>query len=153
MSDRTPRTAQTREKTSRRKPWTPPSTLEAPAAPEGYKHRWIRESLLGQEDKTNMSKRIREGWEPVRSEDHPDFVAPTIEGGRNDGVIGVGGLVLAKIPEETADERNAYYRSMTDNQIEALDTNLMRESNDVMPIEKPNRSSKVTFGSGGIKKE
>jgi hypothetical protein len=153
MSDRTPRTAQTREKTSRRKPWTPPSTLEAPAAPEGYKHRWIRESLLGQEDKTNMSKRIREGWEPVRSEDHPDFVAPTIEGGRNDGVIGVGGLVLAKIPEETADERNAYFRSMTDNQIEALDTNLMRESNDVMPIEKPNRSSKVTFGSGGIKKE
>tara|TARA_R100000664_G_C2738555_1_gene127443 strand:+ start:359 stop:820 length:462 start_codon:yes stop_codon:yes gene_type:complete len=152
MSDRTPRTAETREKTSRRKPWTPPSTLEAPPAPEGYKHRWLRESLLGQEDKTNMSKRIREGWEPVRSEDHPDFVAPTIEGGRNDGVIGVGGLVLAKIPEETADERNAYYRGVAENQMEALETNLMRESNDLMPIEKPKVSSKVTFGSGGLKK-
>ena len=145
MSDRTPRTAETREKTSRRKPWTPPSTLEAPPAPEGYKHRWLRESLLGQEDKTNMSKRIREGWEPVRSEDHPDFVAPTIEGGRNDGVIGVGGLVLAKIPEETADERNAYYRGVAENQMEALETNLMRESNDLMPIEKPKVSSKVTL--------
>ena len=152
MSDRTPRTAETREKTSRRKPWTPPSTLEAPPAPECYKHRWLRESLLGQEDKTNMSKRIREGWEPVRSEDHPDFVAPTIEGGRNDGVIGVGGLVLAKIPEETADERNAYYRGVAENQMEALETNLMRESNDLMPIEKPKVSSKVTFGSGGLKK-
>ena len=152
MSDRTPRTAETREKTSRRKPWTPPSTLEAPPAPEGYKHRWLRESLLGQEDKTNMSKRIREDWEPVRSEDHPDFVAPTIEGGRNDGVIGVGGLVLAKIPEETADERNAYYRGVAENQMEALETNLMRESNDLMPIEKPKVSSKVTFGSGGLKK-
>ena len=152
MSDRTPRTAETREKTSRRKPWTPPSTLDAPPAPPGFKHRWLRESLLGTEDKTNMSKRIREGWEPVRSEDHPDFHAPTIEGGRNDGVIGVGGLVLAKIPEETAEERNAYYRGIAENQMEALDTNLMRESNDVMPIEKPNRSSKVTFGSGGLKK-
>ena len=88
----------------------------------------------------------------MRSEDHPDFHAPTIEGGRNDGVIGVGGLVLAKIPEETAEERNAYYRGIAENQMEALDTNLMRESNDLMPIEKPNRSSKVTFGSGGLKK-
>jgi hypothetical protein len=126
--------------------------LEAPQAPAGYKYRWLRESLLGNEDKTNMSKRIREGWEPVRSEDHPDFVAPTIEGGRNDGVIGVGGLVLAKIPEETAEERNAYYRGLAENQMDALDSNLMRESNSAMPIDKPNRQSRVTFGSGGLKK-
>jgi len=152
MTDRSPRTANTRENTSRRKPWTPPSTLEAPQAPPGYKYRWLRESLLGTDDKTNMSKRIREGWEPVRSEDHPDFHAPTIEGGRNDGVIGVGGLILAKIPEETAEERNAYYRGMAENQMEALDSNLMRQSNDVMPIEKPNRQTRVSFGSGGVKK-
>jgi hypothetical protein len=152
MTDRSPRTANTRENTSRRKPWTPPSTLEAPQAPAGYKYRWLRESLLGTDDKTNMSKRIREGWEPVRSEDHPDFHAPTIEGGRNDGVIGVGGLILAKIPEETAEERNAYYRGMAENQMEALDSNLMRQSNDVMPIEKPNRQTRVSFGSGGVKK-
>ena len=88
----------------------------------------------------------------MRSEDHPDFHAPTIEGGRNDGVIGVGGLILAKIPEETAEERNAYYRGMAENQMEALDSNLMRQSNDVMPIEKPIRQTRVSFGSGVVKK-
>ena len=148
-SDRTPRSAESRDKTSRRKPWQPPSLLDAPPPPQGYVYRWIRESMIGQNDPANMSKRIREGWEPVRAEDHPDFEAPSIEDGKHAGVIGVGGLILAKIPKETVDERRAYYQNVADQQIQAVDNDLMRESNQVMPISNPNRSTKVTFGKGG----
>jgi len=148
-SDRTPRSAESRDKTSRRKPWQPPSLLDAPPPPQGYVYRWIRESMIGQNDPANMSKRIREGWEPVSAKDHPDFEAPTIDDGKHAGVIGVGGLILAKIPKETVDERRAYYQNVADQQIQAVDNDLMRESNQVMPISAPNRSSKVTFGKGG----
>ena len=98
MVDRTARTAQTREKTSRRKPWTPPSTLDAPPPPEGYVHRWIRDSVMGYDDKKNLSARIREGFELVRAEEYPDFEAPSIQDGKHAGVIGVGGLLLARFP-------------------------------------------------------
>lgn len=149
QTDRTPRSAESRDKVSRRKPWQPPSLLDAPPPPQGYVYRWIRESMIGQNDPANMSKRIREGWEPVRAEDHPDFEAPSIDEGKHAGVIGVGGLILAKIPKETVDERRAYYQNVADQQIQAVDNDLMRESNQVMPISAPNRSSKVTFGKGG----
>ena len=148
-SDRSPRSAESRDKVSRRKPWQPPSLLDAPPPPQGYVHRWIRESMIGQNDPANMSKRIREGWEPVRAEDYPDFEAPSIDDGKHAGVIGVGGLILAKIPKETVEERRAYYQNVADQQIQAVDNDLMRESNQVMPISAPNRSSKVTFGKGG----
>lgn len=149
QTDRTPRSAESRDKVSRRKPWQPPSLLDAPPPPQGYVYRWIRESMIGQNDPANMSKRIREGWEPVRAEDHPDFEAPSIDDGKHAGVIGVGGLILAKIPKETVEERRAYYQNVADQQIQAVDNDLMRESNQVMPISAPNRSSKVTFGKGG----
>ena len=148
-SDRTPRSAESRDKVSRRKPWQPPSLLDAPPPPQGYVYRWIRESMIGQNDPANMSKRIREGWEPVSAKDHPDFEAPTIDDGKHAGVIGVGGLILAKIPKETVDERRAYYQNVADQQIQAVDNDRMRESNQVMPISNPNRSTKVTFGKGG----
>ena len=148
-SDRTPRSAESRDKVSRRKPWQPPSLLDAPPPPQGYVYRWIRESMIGQNDPANMSKRVREGWEPVRAEDHPDFEAPSIEDGKHAGVIGVGGLILAKIPKETVEERRAYYQNLSDSQIQAVDNDLMRESNQVMPISNPNRTTKVTFGKGG----
>ena len=148
-SDRTPRSAESRDKVSRRKPWQPPSLLDAPPPPQGYVYRWIRESMIGQNDPANMSKRIREGWEPVNAKDHPDFEAPTIDDGKHAGIIGVGGLILAKIPKETVDERRAYYQNVADQQIQAVDNDLMRESNQVMPISNPNRSTKVTFGKGG----
>ena len=148
-SDRTPRSAESRDTKSRRKPWQPPSLLDAPPPPQGYVYRWIRESMIGQNDPANMSKRVREGWEPVRAEDHPDFEAPSIEDGKHAGVIGVGGLILAKIPKETVEERRAYYQNLSDSQIQAVDNDLMRESNQVMPISNPNRSTKVTFGKGG----
>ena len=147
--DRSPRSAESRDKESRRKPWQPPSLLDAPPPPQGYGYRWIRESMIGQNDPANMSKRIREGWEPVRAEDHPDFEAPTVDDGKHAGVIGVGGLILAKIPKETVDERREYYQNLSDSQIQAVDNDLMRESNQVMPISNPNRTTKVTFGKGG----
>ena len=147
-SARTPRAAESREKTTRAKPWRPPSLLDPPEPATGYVYRWIRESMVGQDDKANMSKRIREGFEPVRAEEHPEFEAPTVEDGKHAGVIGVGGLILAKIPVETVEQRRQYYENMSADQINAVDHNLMRESNPVMPIEKPNRQTRVTFGSG-----
>tara|TARA_R110000796_G_scaffold64152_4_gene148642 strand:+ start:8561 stop:9055 length:495 start_codon:yes stop_codon:yes gene_type:complete len=147
-TDRSPRSAQSRDSQSRNKPWAPPSALDAPPAPTGFKHRWIRESILGQDDRTNMSKRLREGFEPVRAEEYPDFEAPTIQDGVNAGVIGVGGLILARIPEETVNERKEYFDAQTADAMRAVDTDLMRESDPRMPISRPNRSSKVTFGKG-----
>ena len=146
---RNSRSAETRETQTRRKPWQPPSMLDAPEAPPGYQHRWIRESIRGQDDKSNMSKRIREGYEPVRAEDYPDFEAPTIDSGSNTGVIGVGGLILAKVPVETADERNAYFKDQADTAMQGVDQNFMRESDARMPIKDSDiqRTSKVAFGS------
>jgi hypothetical protein len=147
--DRTPRTAQTREKDSRRKPWQPPSTLDAPPAPEGYIHRWIRESVMGQDDKKNLSARLREGFDLVRADEFPDFESPTIQDGKHAGVIGVGGLLLARFPIESKEERDAYFRGKTADQMQAVDNDLMREEHSSMPILKPDRQSRVTFGAKG----
>ena len=147
MSDRTNRETATREKTERVMEWKPPSTLEAPEAPIRYKHRWIRESVMDYDDKNNVHKKRREGWELVRASDHPEFDAPVIDEGKNAGYIGVGGLILARIPEEIADQRNAHYNKVAQNQMEAVDRDWMSENNPAMPKQKPQRKSSVTFGS------
>ena len=148
-TDRNSRSAETRDSQTRRKPWAPPSMLDAPTPPPGYQFRWIREATRGIDDKSNMSKRIREGYEPVRAEDYSDFEAPTIESGSNKGVIGVGGLILAKVPVETAAERNAYFKDQADSAMQGVDQNYMRESDARMPIKDSDiqRTSKVAFGS------
>ena len=145
-STRTPRKNSTRAKQARREPWKPPSMLDAPPAPEGYRHRWIRAEVMGFDDRKNVAARSREGWELVRGEDHPDFEIPTIEDGKHAGVIGVGGLLLAKIPVEVVEERKEYFQSMTRNQMAAVDNDLAREQHPAMPISKPDRHSRVTFG-------
>jgi hypothetical protein len=146
MSDsRQPRSTETREKTSRRKPWAPPSRLEAPDAPDGYKHRWIRTALRGDDDKMNVHAKLREGWEPVRADEYPGFDYAAIDEGQHAGVIGNGGLMLARIPEETAQERTAYYRGRTREQMTAVDQDLMKEQHPSMPISNE-RQSRVTFG-------
>jgi hypothetical protein len=145
-STRTPRSNSTRAKQARREPWKPPSMLDAPPAPEGYRHRWIRAEVMGFDDRKNVAARSREGWELVRGEDHPDFEIPTIEDGKHAGVIGVGGLLLAKIPVEIVEERREYFQSMTRNQMTAVDNDLAREQHPAMPISKPDRHSRVTFG-------
>ena len=149
MVDRTTRTEQSREKNSRRKPWIPPSTLDAPDPPEGYTHRWIRESVMGNDDKKNLSARLREGFDLVRADEYPDFEAPTVNDGKHAGVIGVGGLLLARFPIESKKERDAYFQGKTDEQRTAVDNDLMREEHSSMPILKPDRQSRVTFGAKG----
>ena len=144
---KTSRTAETREKKSRPQPWRPPSALDAPEPPPGYKHRWLRVESLGFDDKKNISSRLREGFELVRAEEYPDFEAPTIDNGNHAGVIGVGGLVLARIPTEIVEQRNKYFAEKTDSQMEAVDNNLFREQHPSMPIHS-NRDTRVTFGGG-----
>ena len=145
--DRTPRANKTREKTASRRPWAPPSMLDAPPAPEGYVHRWIRAEARGFDDTKNISARLREGYELVRRDEYPDFEAPTIDSGKYEGVFGVGGLLLARIPVETVAERNDYYRNQSQDQINAVDMDMMREnSHSTMTISKPDRQSRVTFG-------
>ena len=145
MTDRTSRAAATRDKTERRKPWAPPSRLDAPEPPAGYVHRWIRVAMRGEEDKINVHQKLREGWEPVRADEYPDFQAPTIDEGRYAGVIGNGGLMLCRIPEETAQERSAYYGTRTREQMQAVDQDLMKDQHPSMPITK-DRRSRVSFG-------
>jgi len=145
MTDRTSRAAATRDKTERRKPWAPPSRLDAPEPPAGYVHRWIRVAMRGEEDKINVHQKLREGWEPVRADEYPDFQAPTIDEGRYAGVIGNGGLMLCRIPEETAQERSAYYGTRTREQMQAVDQDLMKDQHPSMPITR-DRRSRVSFG-------
>ena len=149
---KTPRANDAREKTQRRKPWAPASSLDAPPAPEGYRHRWIRAEARGFIDTKNVSARLREGYELVRADEHPDFEAPVVESGKYEGVFGVGGLMLAKIPLETVEERNAYYNKRAKDLQDAVDHDLLRENaHSSMTIGKPDRQSRVTFG--GPRKE
>ena len=148
--DRAARTATTREKDSRRKPWKPPSRLDTPPPPEGYGYRWIRAEVNGFSDKQNVYSSMREGYELVRLEELPEeyrAMLPTVEEGKHAGVVSVGGLLLAKIPNETAEERNAYFRQRARDQMMAVDNEMMRENaHSTMRIETPERSSRTTFG-------
>ena len=146
---RTSRETESRANSSRRKPWAPPTKLDAPPAPEGYEHRWIRTHIRGEDDKTNVYGKMREGWEPVRADEYEDAHRkyPVIEEGKDKGIIGVGGLMLARIPKETVEERTEYFRDQTRNQMKAVDENLMREQHPSMPIHN-DRQSRVTFGKG-----
>jgi len=145
--DRASRANQTREKQAVRKPWAPPSMLDAPPAPDGFKHRWIRAETRGFDDTKNISAKIREGYELVRRDEYPDFEAPTIESGKYEGVFGVGGLLLARIPIETIAERTEYFARRSKDQMDAVDHDMMRENaHSSMTISNPDRQTRVTFG-------
>ena len=146
---KTSRASQTREKTSQKKVWTPPSSLDAPPAPDGYHHRWIRAETMGFDDSKNMAGRIRSGYELVRADAYPGSQYPTVTEGKYKGVIGVGGLLLAKVPEEIVKSREAYFNSMTQDANDAIENDLMKEQHPGMPIN-AERQSRVTFG--GTKK-
>ena len=141
-------------KVDRNKPWAPPSSLDAPPAPDGYVHRWIRVESMGFQDTANVSKKMREGWEFVRSEEIVSRFGknqyPVIHDGKYAGLIGVAGLVLARIPEEIVKSRAEYFKRITQDRINAIDSDLMKEQRPEMPIN-INRQSRVTFG-GGTKK-
>ena len=149
--NRTPRSADTRADKVARKPWSPPSTLDTPPAPEGYTYRWIRAEIVGQEDRKNVTSRLSEGFDLVRSDelhtsDQDRF--DTLQQGKHAGVVARGGLLLAKIPNETREERNSYYAQRAQTQQDAVDNDLMKESDPSSPMLTPQRSSKVTFGGG-----
>ena len=148
--NKTSRASQTRSKTERPKVWTPPSSLDAPKAPDGYRHRWIRVETMGFDDTKNVQGKLRSGWELVRADEYPGSAYPVINEGKYKGLIGVGGLVLARIPEEIAKQRDAYYQKMTSDANEALEYDLGKEQHKSMPIQQE-RQSRVTFG--GTKKE
>ena len=142
---RTSRASQTREKQSTPKVWSPPSSLDAPPAPTGFRHRWIRAESLGFQDTKNVAGRIRSGYELVRADEYPDSDYPIVEDGKYKGVIGVGGLVLARVPEEIARQRNEYYAKQHDDKIKAVDNDLLKEQHPSMPID-VDRQTRVTFG-------
>ena len=143
------RAAGTRTKTERPKEYKPPSSLDAPPAPDGFRHRWIRAESLGFNDAKNIHGRLRSGYELVRADEYKDSDFPVILDGKYAGIIGVGGLLLARIPEELAQQRIDYQRKLTEGQDEAVETDLLREQHKSMPID-VDRQSRVTFG--GTKK-
>jgi len=146
--NRSSRSSEARAKDTARKPWRPPSMLETPPAPEGFSYRWIRAEIVGQEDRKNVTARLREGFDLVRAEELDGFEIPTLDDGRHAGVVSVGGLLLAKIPDETRQERNAYFQGRAQTQQDAVDNDLMQESDPASPILRPERKTSVTFGGG-----
>ena len=148
-TNKTSRAAETRTKTERPKEYKPPSSLDAPPAPDGFRHRWIRAESLGFNDTKNIHGRLRSGYELVRADEYKDSDFPVILDGKYAGIIGVGGLLLARIPEELAQQRIDYQKSLSEGQDEAIENDLLRDQDKRMPI-KIDRHSKHTFG--GTKK-
>ena len=143
------RAAVTRSKTERPKEYKPPSSLDAPTAPDGFRHRWIRAESMGFNDTKNIHGRLRSGYELVRADEYDTESYPVVMDGKYAGVIGVGGLLLARIPEELAQSRMDYQAKQTEGQDESVETDLLRDQDKRMPI-KIDRNSKHTFG--GTKK-
>ena len=147
---KTSRANDTRSKSERPKVWVPPSSLDAPPAPDGFRYRWIRAESVGFQDTKNIASRMREGYELVRAEEvenASDY--PVLDEGRYKGVIGVGGRLLAKVPIELAKQRQEYMTRRHAERSEAVNNDLMREQDKRMPIN-VDRQSRVTFG--GTKK-
>ncbi len=143
------RASQSRTKEVKKTTWTPPSSLDAPPAPDGYKHRWLRAEVLGFDDTKNMAGHLRSGFELVRAEEYPNSEYPVIKEGKYQGMIGVGGLLLGRIPNEVVEARKEYFARMTQEKTDAIDKDLMKEEHPSMPINSE-RQTRVTFG--GTKK-
>ena len=139
------RDTEVREMAERPKQWRPPELLPEPDKEEGYEYRWIRVSMLNTPDPRNLSSRLREGWEPVRVEEQPKFKLLVDPDGRFKDNIEIGGLLLCKTPKEFVEQQQAYYAEQTRAQTDAVDNNLMRQSDARMPIFKESKST-VTVG-------
>ena len=146
---KTSRASQTRSKAEAKKIWTPPNSLDAPPAPKGFRHQWIRAESMGYQDTKNVAASLREGYELVRADEYPDQDYPQMSEGRYAGVIRVGGLLLARIPEEIALQIDEYYKQKTRDKEEAINNDLMKERQAGMKFNSESSSS-VTFG--GTKK-
>ena len=129
----------------RPKVWTPPSYLDTPNAPNGFRHRWVRTEILGFVDTKNIQGRLRSGYELVRADEYPEEDFPIVADGKYAGVIGHGGLVLTRVPEDLARQRSEYYARQAIDQQDAVDAELQKEQHKSMPIN-VDRNTRVTFG-------
>jgi hypothetical protein len=145
--NRTPRSTESRNQTQRPQQWAPPELLPEPDKQPGYKYRWIRVSLGGQADARNISIKLREGWEPVKVEEQPQYGLLVNGEGRWKDCVQVGDVLLCKTPEELAEQRNNHYLAQSEQQIRAVDNNLMRQNDPRMPLFKESSSS-TTRGGG-----
>ena len=143
--NKTSRASQTRAKTLRKKVWTPPSYLDTPNAPAGFRHRWVRTEIMGFLDTKNIQGRLRSGYELVRADEYPEDDYAAIPDGKYKGIIGHGGLVLTRVPEEIVRQRADYFKRLSSEQIEAVDQRLREEQHKSMPIE-IDRQTRTTFG-------
>ena len=141
----TSRASQTRSKTERPKEWAPPSSLDAPTAPDGFRHRWIRAESLGFDDTKNIAAKLRSGYELVRADEYEGASFPIVGDGKYKGLIGVGGLLLARIPNEIAEARAKFYSDKARERVEGVKNDLLRDQHPSMPISYDSRSSK-SFG-------
>jgi len=144
---RTSRDLDTRAATARPTKWMPPQLLPDPLPEEGYAFRWIRVSTLNKDDPTNLSSKLREGWEPVKASDHPEIRLFGMTSGHFPDSVVVGGLMLCKTPVEFTEQRDAHFRQLSEQQMNSVDNTYMRENDPRMPLFKE-RSTKVTFGKG-----
>jgi hypothetical protein len=141
------RELETREAEARVENWKPPSILPDPQESPDWVFRWVRKSIRGESDPSNVSMRLREGWTVARSEDHPEIMTQILMNESKSGMIEIGGLILCKAARRIADQRSQYYEQMTRRQTEAVDNNLMKENDSRMPLFKESKT-KVTFGTG-----
>jgi hypothetical protein len=146
-TNRLDRELESRALQERPKQWMPPELLPEPDRQPGYGYRWIRISTLNQADPRNISTKLREGWEPVKLEEQPKFLLLVSGEGRFKDHIEIGGLLLCKTPLEFIEQRNEHYAKQTQAQTEAVDNNLMRQSDPRMPLYMEKKSS-TSFGKG-----
>ena len=144
MADRTLRTEESREATKRKVTWTRPNSIPDPEPKPGVEYRWIRTSTLGQADMTNVSSKYREGWEPVKAEDHPELKVLTDVDSKFKGNVEVGGLLLCKNSTENMDARREHYKEKNDQQIASVDNNYLRESDSRMPVLRPEKVTRTS---------
>ena len=144
MADRTLRTEESREATKRKVTWTRPNSIPDPEPKPGVEYRWIRPSTLGQADMTNVSSKFREGWEPVKAEDHPELKVLTDVDSKFKGNVEVGGLLLCKNSTENMDARREHYKEKNDQQIASVDNNYLRESDSRMPVLRPEKVTRTS---------
>jgi hypothetical protein len=138
---RAPREVTNRQQAMRVEAWKPPELLPEPDKQPGYAYRWIRVATLNNADPRNLSAKLREGWEPVLASEQPKFELLVDPQSRYQDKIEIGGLLLCKTPEEFVTQRSSYYSKQTQAQTDAVDNNLMRQSDPRMPLFKENKSS------------
>ena len=148
MTDRESRESNTRSTRERKKDWVKPSMLDTPEHNDpDMQFRWVRRELVGETQEMNVINRVRQGYEPVKSEDYPEFEVTHIEGGKHDGIISAGDLILMDVHKDVAKQRNDYYEDQALQLQRAVDLELEQQSHEHMPVNRDGTKSEVAFGN------